>query len=69
MEYIEMPRKQLTESVDNMMSKASIADKKWIWNYFQEHDKFPVLLDEMDEKPRHVASGEGTWNGGEECPF
>jgi len=52
-----------------MMSKASIADKKWIWNYFQEHDKFPVLLDEMDEKPRPVVSGEGTWNGGQECPF
>jgi len=69
MEYIEMTREQLANSVDNMMKSASTADKKWVWNYFQEHDKFPIILDEADEVSRSLASGEGTWSGEEECPF
>tara|TARA_B100000686_G_scaffold303425_1_gene340227 strand:+ start:424 stop:645 length:222 start_codon:yes stop_codon:yes gene_type:complete len=73
MNTVEMNTKQLEEAVTERLKGASCADLKWIYNYFSQHDEWPVITDEVpvvakEPMPTYVP-GEGTWQGGEECPF
>ena len=57
-----MTVEELNQQVESYMKNASVADKKWVWNYFNDHDSFPIVTDE------HLVSGH-SWAGGEEVPF
>ena len=71
MNTVEMTTKELEEAVTGRMKGASTADLKWVYNYFSQHDEWPIITDEVpieEPMPTYVP-GQGTWQGGEECPF
>ena len=64
-----MTKAELKQAVDNFYKNASVKDQKWIYNYFTDHDEFPVITDEYRLPARPLVSGEGVWGTGEEVPF
>ena len=46
MEYIEMTQDELISECQERLKEARIIDYKWIYNYFKDHDKFPLVTDE-----------------------
>jgi len=42
-----MTKKELDDKVTQLMNKAKLVDKKWIYNYFTGHDEWPIITDEV----------------------
>ena len=59
-EVTMMTREQLDEQLESFLATAELADKKWIWNYFQDHDNWPIIVDELPPEVKHGVPGEGT---------
>jgi hypothetical protein len=47
MEIEYMTKKELSDKVAELMKKAKLKDKKWIYNYFSGHDDWPIITDEV----------------------
>ena len=47
-EAVFITRAELDEQLKSLLATAKLADKKWIWNYFQDHDRWPIVTDEID---------------------
>tara|TARA_Y100000310_G_C20504068_1_gene725509 strand:- start:299 stop:526 length:228 start_codon:yes stop_codon:yes gene_type:complete len=47
-ETVFITRAELDEQLKSLLATAKLADKKWIWNYFQDHDRWPIVTDEID---------------------
>ena len=50
MELVELSNKELTNELNKYLRSASLKDKKWLWNYFQEHDRWPIVTDEIQSR-------------------
>jgi len=50
MDTVELTEAELDNEVRIYLEDMNLKDKKWIWNYFQEHDKWPLVLDEAGKK-------------------
>ena len=50
MELVEVSNKELTDELNKYLSSANLQDKKWLWNYFQDHDRWPLVNDEIRPK-------------------
>ena len=46
MEIKELTRTELDDAIRTSLSKASLYDRKWIWNYFSGHEDWPIVVDE-----------------------
>lgn len=42
-----MTKKELDDKVAEFMKKAKLKDKKWVYNYFSDHDEWPIVTDEV----------------------
>tara|TARA_B100000470_G_C19572280_1_gene294026 strand:- start:246 stop:476 length:231 start_codon:yes stop_codon:yes gene_type:complete len=76
MEVKNVTRQELNDFIAEKIATMDDYDRKWIYNYFNEFDCWPLLIDgEKLKKPLkeddelEFAPGQGVWNGGEECPF
>lgn len=76
MEVKNVTRQELNDFIAEKLDTMDDYDRKWIYNYFSEFDCWPLLIDgEQLKKPLkeddelEFVSGQGVWNGGEECPF
>jgi len=47
-EVVYMSTGELNEQLNSFLATATLADKKWLWNYFQDHDKWPAITDEVE---------------------
>ena len=47
MEQKFMNKKELKTAVDAFVSKATLADQKWLYCYFTELDEWPLITDEV----------------------
>ena len=54
MEIEYITRKELTDKVNEFMTKAKLKDKKWVYNYFTGHDEWPIVTDEVRKKVKEV---------------
>ena len=52
-EVVYLSTGELNEQLESLLATATIADKKWLWNYFQGHDRWPVITDEVDLVPNY----------------
>lgn len=59
-EVTMLTRAELDEQLESFLGTAQLADKKWIWNYFQGHDNWPVIVDELPPQVKYGVLGEGT---------
>jgi hypothetical protein len=59
MEIEYMTKKELSDKVTALMTKAKLVDKKWIYNYFTGHDEWPIVTDEVKKtkKPQWDMGG------------
>ena len=48
-EVVLMSTGELDEQLNSFLATATLADKKWLWNYFQDHDKWPAIVDELEQ--------------------
>jgi len=46
MENDVITREELHESIRNSLKSAKLYDLKWMYSYFNEFDKFPIIIDE-----------------------
>ena len=47
-EVVYMSTGELNEDLNSFLATATLADKKWLWNYFQDHNKWPAITDELE---------------------
>ena len=55
-----MTKQELDDKVTAFMKKAKLVDKKWIYNYFNGHDEWPIITDELkktSKKPQWDMGG------------
>ena len=70
---VEVTKQEMVEAVNKKLKSATIAEYRWMYAYLHNLDEWPLLTDysvqrdSLDDSP--LVSGEGTWAGGEECPF
>jgi hypothetical protein len=65
----EMTTEELKEAVVQSMAGASLADMKWVYNYFSGHDEWPIITDEVKVPKYKMVTNEVTAPVEEECPF
>jgi len=64
--------KELNEKVQEFLSAATVADKKWLYCYFSEFDEFPIVTDEIKTRKRRARCPEDEEDAEvieEKCPF
>lgn len=51
-----MTQEELIEDCQKHLKKATVKDYKWFYNYFNDHDKFPIVTDEhvVGEELNHL---------------
>mgnify|MGYP000140975761 FL=1 len=73
MKPVELTKQEMVAAVKQKVETASIAEYRWMYSYLHKLEEWPLLTDyqveqdSLDDRP--LASGEGTWGTGEECPF
>ena len=60
METEYMTKKELRDKVKEQFKTAKLVDYKWLYNYFSEHEKWPVITDEVKVPVETGTPGEGT---------
>lgn len=58
-EVVYLTSGELDEMVRGKLAAATLADKKWIYNYFQGHDAWPIITDELGPKKKRTLPGAG----------
>ena len=52
-EVVYMSTGELNDELDSFLATATIADKKWLWNYFKGHDSWPIIVDELEQEVKY----------------
>lgn len=47
-ETVYLTTGELEEQIGNFLGTSTLTDKKWIYNYFSGHEKWPIITDELD---------------------
>jgi hypothetical protein len=52
-EVVYLSTGELNEMVRGKLATATMADKKWIYNYFSGHDRWPIVVDDAEPEVKY----------------